>query len=168
MTEAALALRKTTHKTLAAVTDHVENLRFNVAVARLYELVNAIAAALPAASSDRSLGWALREALEFLVEMLAPMMPHLAEEAWSVLGHRDLVAMRAWPNLDRSFLADNTILLPVQINGRKRAELTIAAEASQADIEAATLALDPVRQALAGRAPRKVIVVPKRIVNVVL
>jgi leucyl-tRNA synthetase len=168
MTDAALALRKTTHKTLAAVTDHVENLRFNVAVARLYELVNAIASALPAAASDRSLGWALREALEYLVEMLALMMPHLAEEAWALLGHRDLVAMRAWPRLDRAFLVDDTILLPVQINGRKRAELTIAAEASQADIEAATLALDPVRQALGGRAPRKVIVVPKRIVNVVL
>ena len=91
-----------------------------------------------------------------------------AEEAWALLGHRDLVAMRPWPKLDRAFLVDDTILLPVQINGRKRAELTIAAEASQADIEAATLALDPVRQALAGRAPRKVIVVPKRIVNVVL
>jgi len=168
MTEAALALRKTTHKTLAAVTDHIEGLRFNVAVARLYELVNAFAAALPAARSDRSLGWALREALEYLVQMLAPMMPHLAEETWLLLGHRDLVALRPWPTLDRAFLVDDTILLPVQVNGRKRAELTIGAEASQADIEAATLALDPIRQALAGRAPRKVIVVPKRIVNVVV
>ncbi len=100
--------------------------------------------------------------------MLATMMPHLAEEVWSALGHEDLLALRPWPKLDRSFLVSDTILLPVQVNGKKRAELTIAAEASQADIEAATLALEPIRNALEGRAPRKVIVVPKRIVNVVV
>jgi leucyl-tRNA synthetase len=166
--DAALALRRTTHKTLASVGDQIEGLRFNVAVARLYELVNAIAAASPQASSNPSLAWAVRESLEYLASMLATMMPHLAEEVWSALGHRDLLAMRGWPRLDRAFLVADTILLPVQVNGKKRAELTIGAEASQADIEAATLALDAVRNALDGRAPRKVIVVPKRIVNVVV
>jgi leucyl-tRNA synthetase len=103
-----------------------------------------------------------------LVEMMAPMMPHLAESCWEALGHRDLVAMRRWPAVDRGLLAEDMITLPVQVNGRKRSELTIATDASQADIETATLALDAVRRALDGQPPRKIVVVPGRIVNVVI
>ena len=103
-----------------------------------------------------------------LVEMMAPMMPHLAEECWQALGHADMVAMRAWPEVDRSLLVEDTITLPVQVNGRKRGELTIATDASQAEVETATLALDAVRRALDGQQPRKIVVVPKRIVNVVI
>jgi leucyl-tRNA synthetase len=96
------------------------------------------------------------------------MMPHLAEECWAVLGHNDLVSSRSWPALDQALLVEETMTLPVQINGKKRGELTIAIGASQAEVEAATLALDAVRRALDGQAPKKVVVVPKRIVNVVL
>ena len=103
-----------------------------------------------------------------LVAMMAPMMPHLAEECWAALGHDDLVATRPWPEVDRSLLAEDTITLPVQINGRKRGELTIATDASQAEVETATLALDAVQRALDGQKPRKIVVVPKRIVNVVV
>jgi leucyl-tRNA synthetase len=100
--------------------------------------------------------------------MMAPMMPHLAEECWAALGHEDLVSTRSWPAVEAALLVEQEITLPVQINGRKRGELTIAINASQADVETATLELDAVRRALAGQAPKKIVVVPKRIVNVVV
>jgi leucyl-tRNA synthetase len=170
---AALGLRKAAHRALAAVEDNIAALRFNVAVARIYELVNAVAAALSElgqekAPADPSLAHAVRESVELMIEMMAPMMPHLAEACWSALGHADLVATRPWPAVDRALLAEDTVTLPVQVNGRKRGELTIAIDASQADVETATMALDAVRRALDGREPRKIVVVPKRIVNVVI
>jgi leucyl-tRNA synthetase len=170
----ALALRRTAHRTVAAVEDNIKALRFNVAVARIYELTNQIAAALARLlqmrpdQADFSLGWAIREALELLVNIMAPMMPHLAEACWQALGHADIVAERAWPEIDPSLLVEETITLPVQVNGKKRGELTIPIDASQADVEAATLALDAVRRALDGGRPRKIVYVPKRIVNVVV
>jgi leucyl-tRNA synthetase len=168
----ALALRQAAHRTLAAVGESIEALRFNVAVARIYELVNAIGSAMSRLAAqnrqvDQSLRWATREALELLVRMMAPMMPHLAEECWVVLGRTGLVATAAWPETDRSLLVQDTITLPVQVNGKKRGELTIPAGAPQADIEAAALALEAVVRALDGKPPRKIVVVPKRIVNVV-
>jgi leucyl-tRNA synthetase len=95
-------------------------------------------------------------------------MPHLAEECWTVLGGEGLVATRAWPEIDRNLLVEDMITLPVQVNGKKRGELTIATDASQAEVEQATLALDTVRRALDGQIPKKIVVVPKRIVNVVV
>ena len=165
---AAIAVRKSAHRALAAVEESIAGLRFNVAVARIYELVNAIAAALPAVGTDAALRPAVGEALDLLTQMLAPMMPHLAEECWAALGHGDLIATRAWPAVDRDLLVEDTITLPVQVNGKKRDELTIAADASQVEVEKATLALDAVRKALGGRDPKKIVVVPKRIVNVVI
>jgi leucyl-tRNA synthetase len=159
-----MALRKQAHRSLEAVEEAIEGLRFNVAVARIYELVNTIAASAPKLAGTA----AMREALDILVQMMAPMMPHLAEECWAALGHNDLASSRPWPALDRALLVEETVTLPVQINGKKRGELTIAIGASQAEVEAATLALDAVRRALDGQAPKKVVVVPKRIVNVVL
>jgi len=161
---ASQMLRKQAHGTLKAVEECFESLRFNVAVARIHEYVNAVAAA-----SGRLAGTpALHESLDLLVQMIAPMMPHFAEECWATLGHSDLVSNRQWPDIDVALLVEETITLPVQINGKKRGELTIAIEASQADIEMATLALEVVHRTLDGRAPKKVVVVPKRIVNVVV
>ena len=99
--------------------------------------------------------------------MLAPMMPHLAEECWKALGHESLVAETAWPEVEPALLQVDTVLLPVQVNGKKRAELTIAIDASNDDVEKAALALEPVQRLLEGRPPRRVVVVPNRIVNVV-
>src|SRR5262249_26493055 len=127
----ALALRRTAHRTVRAVEDNIKAFRFNVAVARIYELVNEIAAAiamLPQMRPDQadfSLGWAVREALEQVVNIMAPMMPHLAEECWQALGHDGLVADRPWPEIDPSLLVDDTVTLVVQVNGKKRGELTI-------------------------------------------
>jgi leucyl-tRNA synthetase len=102
-----------------------------------------------------------------MVRLFHPMMPHLAEECWASLGHATLVADEPWPAVEAGILAENTITLPVQINGKKRADVTVARDAKAAEIEAAVLALDAVQRALGGNRPKKVIVVPQRIVNVV-
>jgi leucyl-tRNA synthetase len=165
----ALALRKAAHRALAHVTEDIERLRFNVCVAHIYEFANAFGASLGSVETEPAgdYRWAAREAADILVRLFAPMMPHLAEECWAALGHDTLVAVEPWPGLEEALLVENTITLPVQINGKKRADVTVAREAKNADIESAVLALEPVQRALEGRAPKKVIVVPGRIVNVV-
>jgi leucyl-tRNA synthetase len=110
---------------------------------------------------------ALREAVTIFVQLLAPMMPHLAEECWMALGHNNLVGEAAWPVLDEAILVEDTITYPVQVNGKKRADVVVSRDASKADIEAAALAEEAVQRALEGRPPRKIIIVPLRIINVV-
>jgi leucyl-tRNA synthetase len=168
--EPALALRKAAHRALVRVTDDVERLRFNVCVAHIYEFVNAFNAAIADLDTEPTADfrWAVREAAEILVRLFHPMMPHLAEECWAALGHKTLVATEAWPEVEPALLVENTITLPVQINGKKRADVTIARDANNSEIEAAVLALEAVTRALEGKRPRKVIVVPQRIVNVVV
>src|SRR5581483_6793559 len=168
---ASLALRKASHKALANVGDAVENLHFNVCVAHIYEFANALTAAIgdideTAVAPD--MRWAMREAANILAQIFAPMMPHLAEECWAALGHRTLVSDEAWPKVEPALLVENAITLPVQVNGKKRAEVTAPRNATNAEVEAAVLALDAVQKALDGKRPKKVIVVPQRIVNVVV
>ena len=109
----------------------------------------------------------MREAASIMVRLFHPMMPHLAEECWASLGHTTLVADEPWPVVEAGLLVENTITLPVQINGKKRADVTVPRDATSPEIEAAVLALDAVQRALDGKRPKKVIVVPQRIVNVV-
>jgi leucyl-tRNA synthetase len=94
-------------------------------------------------------------------------MPHLAEECWAALGHKSLAAEQPWPVLESALLVEETITLPVQVNGKKRADVTVPRDAGNPEIEAAVLALEPVRRELGNRAPKRVIIVPQRIVNVV-
>ncbi|MBB4005087.1 MAG: leucine--tRNA ligase [Aurantimonas endophytica] len=168
--EAALSIRRAAHRAAAGVADDIERLAFNKAVARIYELVNSLSAAFGglASADDRALKAAASEALSILVRLIAPMMPHLAEECWRVLGHNGFAAATGWPDVDPTLLKDDTVLMPVQINGKKRADLTIAATAGKPEIEKAALELEIVRSALAGNTPKRVVVVPGRIVNVVL
>jgi leucyl-tRNA synthetase len=114
------------------------------------------------------LAFALRETADILVQLFHPMMPHLAEECWSVLGHREMVAQQSWPKLEAALLVEDSVTLPVQVNGRKRADVTVPRKATNPEIEAAVLALDAVNRALEGKPPKKVIIVPQRIVNVVV
>ena len=108
-----------------------------------------------------------RRSVNVLVQLFHPMMPHLAEECWALLGHDTLVAEAAWPQVERELLIEDTLTLPVQINGKKRADVTVRRGAANADIETAVLALDAVKRVLDGKTPKKVIIVPQRIVNVV-
>ncbi len=163
----AATISKAVHKTIRAVGEEIERLGFNKSVARLYELVNALSPHASAASASSATKAALREGLERLITMIAPMMPHLAEECWSALGGPGLVAEQPWPAFDPTLTVESEITLPVQINGKRRGDLTIGREADQSAVEEAVLQLDFVVKALDGRPPRKVIVVPQRIVNVV-
>ncbi len=162
----AMALRRSAHKALDGVARNIEGLRFNVAVAQIYEFTNEISAALP--KSSEGLDWALRESAQFLVQMIAPMMPHLAEECWSRLGYNTLAANQAWPQADPALLVDDRVTIAVQVNGKRRDELTVALNASKSDIEVAAMALEGVVRAMDGRPAKKVIIVPQRIVNIVV
>ena len=165
----AQKVRKSAHRALANVTDDIARLRFNRCVAHIYECANALSDAIGGTETAPSddFAWALREAGDILVCLFHPMMPHLAEECWAALGHKNLVSAEAWPQVEPELLVENTITLPVQINGKKRAEVTVARDAGKDAVEAAVLTLDEVKKALDGRSPKKVIVVPQRIVNVV-
>jgi leucyl-tRNA synthetase len=168
--EHALNVRKAAHRALAHVSDDIDKLRFNRCIAHIYELANALGEAIGAVETTPTgdLIWALREAGDILVRLFHPMMPHLAEECWSALGHKTLVSTESWPQVEADLLVESTITLPVQINGKKRADVIVARDAEKSDIEAAVLALDAVKKALEGKSPKKVIVVPQRIVNVVV
>ena len=167
--ERALVVRKAAHRALANISDDIAKLRFNRCVAHIYEFANALSDAIGSAETAPSpdFAWALREAGDILVCLFHPMMPHLAEECWAALGHKTLVSAEAWPQVEPALLVENTITLPVQINGKKRADVTVARDAEREDIETAVLALNAVKRALDGKHPKKVIVVPYRIVNVV-
>jgi leucyl-tRNA synthetase len=165
----ALELRRATHKSIAAVTGAIDKLRFNVAIAHIYELANALSAGLNAAGETPApdLRFALREAAEILVRIAAPMVPHLAEECWLALGNQGLLAEQPWRIPDPGLLAEDTVIIAVQVNGKRRDELRIARDAAKEDIEAAALKLDNVVRAIGGRQIKKVVIVPQRIVNVV-
>jgi leucyl-tRNA synthetase len=165
------AIRKVAHKTLKAVGEDIDRLAFNKAVARIYELVNALHPALTAIAAgkaDAALTSAAKEGVNILVQLIAPMMPHLAEECWVVLGHKGMVADTPWPVFDPALIVENDVTMPVQVNGKKRGDLTIGRDADQAAVIEAVLAMDVIQTTLNGAQPKKVIVVPQRIVNVVV
>jgi len=157
---AALELRRAAHRAIAAVTDDLASLRFNRAVAQIYAFANAISAA-------EVFGAARREALETLVLLIGPMMPHLAESCWEALGHGELVATTRWPVADAALVAADTVTIAVQVNGKLRGTIEAAPGQDNASLEQAALGLDTVVRALDGKTPRKVIIVPNRIVNIV-
>jgi leucyl-tRNA synthetase len=155
------SLRQAAHKAIAAVTEDLGALRFNRAVAQLYMLSNAIADAPQADAATQ------REALETMVLLAAPMMPHLAEECWRALGHDRLVAETPWPKHDPALLKTDTVTIAIQVNGKRRGEVTVARDADNKTVEQAALAEEGVKRTLAGATPKKIIVVPGRIVNIV-
>lgn len=168
----ATALRKAAHGALDKVTTGVERLHFNVCLAHIREFTNTFSELIQrpgqtAADPAQDLAWAIREASQILVQLFSPMMPHLAEECWQVLGQPGLVSEAHWPQIERDLLVEDSVTLVVQVNGKKRGEVTVATAAQNPEIEAAALALDAVKLALDGKPVRKVIIVPKRIVNVV-
>lgn len=160
----ALELRKVAHKAAKAVTEGFEGFRFNGAIAKLYEFVNA----LRASDVQKTGTAARREALTILAGLIAPVTPHLAEEGWARLGHDGLIADAAWPQYDPALATDDVYTLPVQVNGKKRGELQVPLNASEAEIREMALADEGVKRHLEGVTVRKVIVVPNRILNFVV
>jgi leucyl-tRNA synthetase len=166
---AARTLRRATHRSIATVTEALETFSFNVAVARLYEFVNAIAEA-DRASDRAGLGWARREAMETLASLVAPMMPHLAEELYARLhaGAGRLVAELSWPEADPALLAAETVTIAVQVMGKLRATVSVPPDEAADAVIAAAEAEPNVARALAGKRVVKRVHVPNRIVNFVV
>jgi len=162
LSAAAIALRKTVHRTVAGVSDDLDRFHFNKAVARIRELANALDG-----QQDTLDGAVLREAWEAICRLAAPVIPHVAEEVWHEIGGDGLVAEAPWPTADPALLVDSEITIAVQVNGKRRGEILIPKDADKAVAEEAALAVPAVAALLDGNAPKKVIVVPNRIVNVV-
>jgi leucyl-tRNA synthetase len=159
---ASLELRRAAHKALQAVTEDLSALRFNRAIARIYELAKALQSAQGKAEIA-----AIREAAQFMVLTSAPMMPHLAEECWQALGNTGFVVDTPWPKPDPALLADDEVTIAVQVNGKRRDEVRIARGSATADVESLVRTLESVIRSLDGRPIKKVIVVPDRIANIV-
>ena len=134
-------------------------------MARLYELANTIGGFK---GSDAASKWALREALEIFVRLIGPMTPHLGEELWQALGHSTLLADAGWPTAEDALLVDDTVTVAVQLNGKLRGTVALAKDAPKDIAEKTALALPEIVRALEGKTPKRVIVVPNRIVNVVM
>ncbi|WP_170370065.1 leucine--tRNA ligase [Ruegeria arenilitoris] len=155
------ALLREMHKTIHDVTGGVESFGFNASIAKLYAFTNTLAKSKAGAQAKR-------QAAKTLAQLMSPMTPHLSEELWQMLGGEGLVALAPWPVADESMLVDDTVTLPIQINGKRRAEISVAKDLDKTQVEKIALSTEAVQKALDGAAPKKVIVVPGRIVNVVV
>jgi leucyl-tRNA synthetase len=162
----ALALRRMTHRTIARVThDTFDRLQFNTAIAALMELVNELTSFEPIGGRQYE---ALRESLEVLALCLSPFAPHIAEECWHGIGRTEELALHAWPDADPALVAEEEVTVAVQVNGKLRGEVRVPVDASQDLVQERALALDRVKSHLDGKAIRKVVYVPKRLMNLVV
>ncbi len=155
------ALLREMHKAIHDVSGGVESFGFNASIAKLYAFTNTLAKSKAGADAKR-------QAAKTLAQLMSPMTPHLSEELWQLLGGEGLVATAPWPVADEAMLVDDTVTLPIQINGKRRAEISVAKDMDKAEVEKIALSTEAVQKALDGNAPKKVIVVPGRIVNVVV
>ena len=156
----ALALRRFAHKALEKITAGIESFRFNTSVAQIYELANAL-------KKYKANDAAKAEALGILIRVIAPFMPHLAEECWSHLGGKGLCYHAPWPEVDPAMLIEDEVTLPIQVNGKRRSELTAPKDIPKDEAEKLALADEAIKRAIDGLTVRKVIVVPGRIINIV-
>ena len=154
-------LLRAMHRAIVDVTGGIESFGFNAAIAKLYAFTNTLAKSNASAAAQR-------EAILTLAQLMSPMTPHLAEEIWARQGRFGLVATALWPKADEAMLVSDNVTLPIQINGKRRSEMTVAKDMPQEGVEKLVLADEAVAKALEGRAPRKLIVVQGRIVNVVI
>ncbi len=168
-TENALIIKKITHKAIKDITEALENLRFNRAIAYIYELSNEIQNLINTNKicNDISDLYAFRELLETYCQLFAPMAPHLAEECWKILGCNDIISKSEWPKLNEKYIQEDTVLIVVQVNGKKRGEIEVVKGLPQNDVEAAAMRIDNVNKSINSEI-RKIIYVPNRILNVVI
>ena len=159
------SLRRHAHKTLVRMDDMIVNLRYNNVVAQIYSLVSELEQSVRKGSLSRAV---TDETITLVIQMIAPFMPHLAEECWQHLGKQGLVSAAAWPIADESLLVETEIILPIQINGKRRGEIKVAKGLDNSAIEKIVLSQDIVKQALVDKKIKKLIIVPEKIVNVVL
>ena len=164
----AVALRKVMHRMLHDVSGDIEKLAFNRAVARIYDATNVLSKAFSQHASDQAMHGPLREGARFIVEAMQPMTPHLSEACWEKLGEQDMLATKPWSKVEDALLEDDTLTLPIQVNGKKRGDITVAKSADKETVEAQVMSDPAVQKLLNGATPKRVIVVPQRIVNLVV
>lgn len=162
--DASTSLRKASHKAVVSIDKAIEEFRFNSAIATVHEWVNT----LKKAESDPATISARAEGADMLARCLVPFMPHLAEACWERMGKSGLVSQAPWPQVDASLVVDDTVTLAVQVNGKRRGEITVAKDMAAGDVEAAAKALPEVASFIEGKSVKKTIVVPGRIVNIVV
>ena len=161
MTDADGDLLRAEARAIADITAAIESFAFNKAVAKIYEFTSTV-------QKSTALNAVKQRAARTLAQLMSPMVPHLAEEVWQMLGGEGLVAQARWPEADPALLVVENVTLPIQINGKRRAEITVPASLPPSEVEKIVLADDAVVKFLEGRPVKKLIVVPGRIVNVVL
>ena len=154
-------LLRAMHKTIDEVTKGVESFGFNAAIAKLYAFTNTL-------QKSNAGGTAKKAAATALAQLMSPMTPHLSEEMWTILGGKGLVTAAKWPVADPAMLIDDTVTLPIQVNGKRRGEIVVPKDLPKEEVEKLVLADQAVVRALDGAAPKKIIVVPGRIVNLVI
>ncbi|MEW4468566.1 leucine--tRNA ligase [Parasphingorhabdus sp. JC815] len=154
------ALKRKLHQTIADVAEYIEGLSFNKAVAKVFELVNMIEKAAPSADRDT--------AIRNLAIIVAPMVPHIAEEAWALLGNDGLIAAQPWPEVDESLLVEDEVTIAIQVRGKLRDTITVAQGSDKSALEELALASQKVQRIIDGADIKKVIVVPDRLVNIVI
>jgi leucyl-tRNA synthetase len=164
MSPAAEAAWRGAHKAIAAVSEALDTFRFNVAVAQIRTLTNQLEELDGKGPGE---AWALRQGLDIAVRLIGPMVPHIAEELWQKLGHKRMLCYEPWPKHDPQLVVDDTVTVAVQVNGKLRATVPLPRNASEDQAREAALAQPNVTAALGGKPPRKVIVVPNRIINIV-
>ena len=165
LSPAAEAVMRAAHKTIHAVSESLDQFRFNVAVAQVRTLTNQLE---EIGGKGPGEAWVLRQGVEALVRLVGPMIPHIAEEMWAALGHTTLLCRETWPKADPALIVDDTVKVAVQVNGKLRATIDLPRDAAEASAREAALAQPNVVTAIAGKPVRKVIVVPNRIVNIVV
>jgi len=154
-------LLRAMHKAIHDVTVGIESFGFNSSVAKLYAYTNVV-------QKSKASAGARRTAMKVLAQLMSPMTPHLSEEIWAMLGGEGLIAVAPWPQADPAMLVEDTVTMPIQINGKRRSEISVPKDMAKEEVEKLALADDAVVKALDGGAPKKLIVVPGRIINVVI
>jgi leucyl-tRNA synthetase len=170
LTEDLKILRRKTHTTLKKVTEDVENrFHFNTAISAVMELVNSLYAMEPQRTGPSPQTAAMmREAVETVVVLLSPFVPHVCEELWEALGHRDSVSQVSWPKYDEEAIRDEEVLMVIQVNGKLRSRITVGAHASEEEIRTAVMGQERIQEILQGQKIKKFVLVPKKLVNLVL
>ncbi|MDE3016807.1 MAG: leucine--tRNA ligase [Pseudomonadota bacterium] len=161
-------LQRKIHKTIAEVTRDIENFHFNKAIARIRELSNAVEISVGTTDTGPEERSILHEAIETIIHLLNPFMPHLAEELWQQLGRRDMLAFRPWPKADPALLTDDEVTLAVQVNGKLKATVRLPRDSGQAAAEQKVLELQEIKDSLKGQNITRKIYVPNRIFNIVV
>jgi len=161
------SLRQKTHKTIKKVTEDIERFHFNTAISAVMELVNEIYVSEAKDRTDEISRRVVREAIETVVVLLSPFVPHFAEELWEVLGNRESIIKTRWPDYDPEAVLEDEILIVIQVNGRLRDRMTIPASYREEEVKAWALKSERIRKLVEGKEIKRVILVPKKLVNIV-